>query len=89
VLEAEPALSAAVALMSDVRRRLTAGQLTEDEARGLRHELLTARAAIGRSAALGTAIDDWIRGRGYATETYDATGSGVLPERRPSFDQRV
>ena len=89
VLDAEPALIDALASVTTVRSRPTPVPMAREEAAALAKELEAARAALARCAALGRSLDDFVRGRGFATATYDATGVGVTARVRSAFDQKV
>ena len=89
VLDAEPALTTALAAATAARSRLAPVSIDRGQAVALAIELEGARAALARCATLGGSLDDFVRGCGLATATYDAAGAGVLPRMRSGFDQRV
>ncbi len=76
VLDAEPALGAAVASFAGARARLAPAVFDLASAAAVRHELDGVATALKRCAALGSALEDIARER-CATTAYDASGQTI------------
>jgi hypothetical protein len=80
VLEAEPALTTALALMKTAGNALAGTPIDEGTRRALGAELDAARRALVRCAALGVSLESFVRGRGFASATYSRSGASSLNE---------
>jgi hypothetical protein len=88
VLDAEPALAAAVSSLARTGGRVTRDGFAPDIAAAVRLELERASAALVRCAALGHSLDDVVRAR-CGADTYDASGHTVAVPVRGAVHERV
>ncbi len=89
VLDAEPELTTALASMVAVRARLAEPHTDKELANAIATELLSARVALARCAALGASLDDFVRQRGYTAATYSRSGDTSPVAMRASSGGRT
>lgn len=88
VLDAEPALSTALASVVAARSGL-APPVGRAQTLALALELTATRAALARCAALGAALEEFVRGSGLSSTAYDASGAGVAARVAPDLDRKA
>src|SRR5689334_24318016 len=89
VLEAEPALTTALAAMSAAGGVLVRSPRDETTRKALAAEMTGARKALARCAALGVSLDLFVRGRGYGGATYNRAGNEPLVDVRTAREHEA